>query len=140
MEDNEQPEADRGAVLAEKRTDLSLQRTIMAEERTLMAWIRTSVSLIGFGFTIYKFLQYLREGEALTHLARPHAPRNFAMALMILGTFMLIAAVWQHRSFLTEIGAAQPRYLWSLSVITAILIAVIGVLGILGILLRTGPF
>ncbi|HEY7064663.1 MAG TPA: DUF202 domain-containing protein [Chloroflexota bacterium] len=27
----------------------------MSAERTLMAWNRTSLSLIGFGFTIYQF-------------------------------------------------------------------------------------
>ena len=140
MEGNELPEADRGTVLAKRRTDLSLQRTIMAGERTLMAWIRTSVSLIGFGFTIYKFLQYLREGQGLSHLARPHAPRNFALALIVLGTLALIAAVWQHRGFLAQIGAAQPRYKWSLTVIMAILVALIGVLAVLGVLVRAGPF
>ena len=31
-----------------------------------MAWIRTSLSMISFGFTIYKFFQYLREsGEVV---------------------------------------------------------------------------
>jgi len=140
MNENEPPAKDRSTQLAEERTDLALRRTIMAEERTLMAWVRTSVSLIGFGFTIYKFLQYLREGEALTHLARPHAPRNFALALIVLGTVALFAAVWQHRSFLAEIGAAQPKYVWSLAVLTASVVVLIGVLAFVGIFLRTGPF
>jgi putative membrane protein len=35
---------------------LALDRTRMAAERTLMAWVRTALSMIGFGFTIYKFL------------------------------------------------------------------------------------
>ena len=42
-------------------TDLALRRTFMAYERTLMAWIRTATSLISFGFTIYKFFEYLVE-------------------------------------------------------------------------------
>ena len=36
-------------------TRLAIQRTRLASERTLMAWIRTATSLIGFGFTIFKF-------------------------------------------------------------------------------------
>jgi putative membrane protein len=44
-------------------TQLAVERTTLAHERTLMAWVRTSVSLISFGFTIYKFFQYLRESE-----------------------------------------------------------------------------
>jgi inner membrane protein YidH len=43
--------------------DLSLRRTFMAQERTLMAWIRTSVCLISFGFSIYKFFDYLAKAE-----------------------------------------------------------------------------
>ena len=52
---------DKGTILAEVRTDLSVQRTLIAAERTLMAWIRTSISMIGFGFSIYKFFQYQAE-------------------------------------------------------------------------------
>jgi putative membrane protein len=44
-------------------TRLAAQRTRLAQERTLMAWIRTSTSLIAFGFTIFKFFQYLATNE-----------------------------------------------------------------------------
>ena len=47
--------------LAVERTDWALDRTYMAADRTLMAWVRTSISMIGFGFTLYKFLQYIDE-------------------------------------------------------------------------------
>ncbi|MGB0122630.1 MAG: DUF202 domain-containing protein, partial [Silvibacterium sp.] len=67
---------DRGTVLAEQRTDLAMRRSIMASERTLMAWIRTALSMIGFGFTIYKFFQYLPEDIAAGKVARPQTPRN----------------------------------------------------------------
>jgi putative membrane protein len=33
------------------------------EERTLMAWVRTATSLISFGFTIFNFFRFLREGR-----------------------------------------------------------------------------
>lgn len=33
---------------------LAIERTVMAAERTLLAWVRSGVSLISFGFTIYK--------------------------------------------------------------------------------------
>ncbi len=67
---------DRGTVLAEKRTELAIQRTNMAAERSLMAWVRTSLSMIGFGFSIYKFFQYLPEELATGNIRRPQAPRN----------------------------------------------------------------
>ena len=44
-------------------TRLAVDRTRLAYERTLMAWTRTATSLISFGFTIYKFFEYLREGS-----------------------------------------------------------------------------
>ena len=43
---------------------LAIDRTRLAAERSLMAWIRTALSMIAFGFTIYKFLQAL-------HAAKP---------------------------------------------------------------------
>jgi putative membrane protein len=59
-----------------------------------MAWIRTAISLISFGFTIHKFLEYVkeREGEGL----RAQGPRNLGMSLILLGTGGLLAASLQH--------------------------------------------
>jgi putative membrane protein len=81
-------------------------RTRLALERTLMAWARTSVSLIGFGFTITKFLESLplpvTEGRALV---LQQAPRDFGLALIAAGILGLVISVWQyHRGV---------HYLWS---------------------------
>jgi putative membrane protein len=59
-------------------SDLGETRTILAADRTLMAWIRTSLSMLSFGFTIYKFL----EG-----IAGPDAPRAAATAQLV-GLFL----------------------------------------------------
>jgi putative membrane protein len=131
---------DRGTVLAEERTDLALQRTIIAGERTLMAWIRTAISMIGFGFSIYKFFQYLPEEIAGGNIRNPQAPRNLGLTLIALGTLALAAAAWQHRSFLNEVGASQSRPVLSLSFVIAILVILIGVITFYGVLLRHGPF
>jgi len=48
--------------LAQDRTYMAWGRSVMALERTLMARIRTSLSLIGFGFAIFKFLQAMQHG------------------------------------------------------------------------------
>lgn len=87
-----QPEPKLGDVLAQKRTDLAVDRTdlavvrtLMGAERTLMAWVRTGLSMIGFGFTIYKVLQaMLKEGILLT--PRVQGPRNIGLFLIALGT------------------------------------------------------
>ena len=139
-QDSSTPAPDRGTQLAQTRTYLALERTVIAAERTLMAWIRTALSMIGFGFTIYKFLQYLREAGNVSNAMRPYAPRNFGMALILLGILSLIAAIWQYRQFIARVGAAGPRNMWSLSVIVAILVVLIGILAFLGTLLHRGPF
>jgi putative membrane protein len=131
---------DKGTTLAEERTDLALQRTILASERTLMAWIRTAISMIGFGFSIYKFFQYQAEEIAAGTVRRPQAPRNLGMTLIALGTLGLSAAAWQHRRFLNELGATQHRHVWSVSFVVAICVILIGVITLYGVLLRHGPF
>lgn len=136
----EQAPRDRGTVLAEARTDLALQRTIIAADRTLMAWIRTSISMIGFGFSIYKFFQYLPEEIATGNIRRPQAPRNLGLTLVALGTLALVAAAWQYRNFLSEIGAPPARRLWSISFVVALAVILIGCATFYGIVLRHGPF
>jgi putative membrane protein len=131
---------DRGTVLAEERTDLAVQRTIIAAERTLMAWIRTSLSMIGFGFTIFKFFQYLPEEIAAGNIRRPQAPRNLGLTLIALGTLALMAAAWQHRIFLNKMGTTQGRHVWSVSFVVAIAVILIGLVTFYGVLLRHGPF
>lgn len=140
MSDQQPTPKDRATELAEQRTNLALDRTIIAAERTLMAWIRTSLSMIGFGFTIYKFLQYLREEQTTHGHLHLEAPRNFGMALIALGTLALIAAIWEHWGFLKRIGVTQTRTIWALPVIVSILVALIGVLAFAGVLVRAGPF
>lgn len=125
--------------LAQQRTELALQRTIIAAERTLMAWIRTAISMIGFGFTIYKFFQYLREAEGF-HRSRPIAPRNLGLTFITIGVFTLVGAIWQHQDFLKRIGAEEKRYMWSMAVIVSILVILIGVIVFISTLLKIGPF
>jgi putative membrane protein len=140
MSPNETTPKDRATVLAEQRTDMALQRTIIASERTLMAWIRTSLSMIGFGFTFYKFFQYLPEQIAAGNIKRPQAPRNLGLTLIALGTLGLVAAAWQHRSFLNELGAATKRHVWSVSFVVALFVILIGAIAFYGVLFRKGPF
>ena len=79
--------------------DLALRRTFLAHERTLMAWIRTSTSLISFGFTIYKFFEYLVQTNLVDR--PPHrffGPRSFALCMISVGvTALAMAAIdYQH--------------------------------------------
>jgi putative membrane protein len=140
LAETEVKDLDRGTVLAEERTDLAIQRTLIAAERTLMAWIRTALSMIGFGFTIYKFFQYLPEEIASGNIKRPQAPRNLGMSLIALGTIALTAAVWQHWNFLKEIRTTGKRRAVSISFVVAIAVILIGLITLYGVVLRHGPF
>jgi inner membrane protein YidH len=131
---------DRATLLAEERTELARQRTLIAAERTLMAWIRTCLSMIGFGFTIYKFFQYLPHEVASGKVLRPQAPRNLGLTLIALGTLGLTAATWQHRNFLKSAGVPRRVHRRSVSFIVAIAVIVIGILTFYGVLMRYGPF
>jgi putative membrane protein len=81
-------------------TDLALRRTFLAHERTLMAWIRTSTSLISFGFTIYKFFEYLIEADKRAPLKGLFGPREFAMTMIGVGVITLAVATIHNRSSL----------------------------------------
>ncbi len=131
---------DRGTILAEERTHLAVLRTVMASERSLMAWIRTALSMIGFGFTIYKFFQYQAADIAAGKVARPYAPRNLGLSLIALGTLGLIAAAWQHRRFLNDLGAKENKHVWSVSFVVAVMVILIGIITFYGVLLHQGPF
>jgi putative membrane protein len=113
---------------------------LIAGERTLMAWIRTAISMIGFGFTICKFFQYMPEEIAARNVLHPRAARNLGLTLVALGSLALLAAAWQHWNFLQEIGASQTRHELSISFVVAIAVIFIGFLAFIGILLRRGPF
>jgi putative membrane protein len=78
--DNTQPPA------AKSTSELALLRTRMASERTLMAWIRTSLSMLSFGFTIYKVLQAVQTAEHAVN----HVPRNTGLVLIGLGVLSML--------------------------------------------------
>jgi putative membrane protein len=86
------------------QTRLALSRTFLAYDRTLMAWIRTATSLISFGFSIYKFFQYLGDHGEFTPKHAFLGPKNFAILLISLGNSALLLAAIQ--------------YIWARSVLT----------------------
>ena len=116
-------------------TKLALDRTRLAYERTLMAWVRTATSLISFGFTIYKFFQFLRDGQA------PAAEgmiglRTFALLMIGIGLTALLLATFQHRRDLMGLRAEYGQVPYSLATVVAAMVGVLGVLGFLSVLLR----
>jgi putative membrane protein len=80
--------------LAIERTDLAVERSVMAADRSLMAWIRTALSMISFGFTIYKLLQGFQ--EAGNQLARASSPRAMGLFLTGLGTVAMVSGTVEY--------------------------------------------
>lgn len=120
-------------------TDLAFERTRMAAERTLIAWIRTALSMISFGFTIYKFLEAMQESQEVQ--LQPNGPRNLGLTLIALGTAGLIVACIQHRSLLKQLHhSSSVGARWSLAMTIAAAISLLGFLAFASIALQTGPY
>ena len=120
---------------------LALDRTRLAAERTLMAWVRTALSMIGFGFTIYKFLESFpaKEGPPGIGVLMQHSPRTVGLTLISLGVFSLVIACLQHRQYVKKLGSDQPYRPWDLGLVVAALIGLLGLAMIVSIILRAGP-
>jgi len=115
---------------------LSIDRTRLAAERNLMAWVRTALSMITFGFTIYKVLQAIQAQSTVPVLH----PRNAGLTLIGIGTFALIVASSQHWKYVRKLSSVQPDTPWDLAFIVACLLALLGFLMFGGIRLKSGPF
>jgi putative membrane protein len=121
----------------------------MSADRTLMSVMRTSLSLIGFGFTIFQFFQRLRDAGTITHAG---APRNFGITLVLLGIMMLIGGIVYHLQFMLGLREerkamaaaglihAESKFPPSLTLITAVLLLLIGIAAIVSMVFQVGPF
>lgn len=126
-----------------QRTGLSIERTRMSAERTLMSFVRTALSLISFGFTIHAAFQKLVEANVLE---KSTAPRNFGLALVLIGVMLLIGGIYRHVQFSlhlrklqqdsTSAGLAsgEPPYPFSITLVTAGALLLLGMAAAVNIL------
>ena len=115
-------------------TRLAAERTRLAHERTLMACIRTCTSLIAFGFTIFKFFQYLSTKD---ELHRPIiSPWVFGVVMILVGLTGLTLAWFQHRREMKALEAELGTMPYSISGIMAGLIAGLGLIALVAVILR----
>jgi putative membrane protein len=117
-------------------TELALDRTLLAHDRTLMAWVRTATSLISFGFTIYKFFQYLREQNGLEPEGRALGPRGFAMLMITIGLVSLLLATMQHVKVRKKLKRVYPEAGLPLATIMAALISLLGIFALIAVIVR----
>ncbi len=91
---------------------LAVERTVLAADRSMLSVVRTSTNFIGFGFAIYKTLQYLQE-HAPVPIMRPHTPRNFGLFMLLAGTVPLFIMMIQYYRTLKRIGAGTEVKVFS---------------------------
>ena len=115
-----------------------MQRNLMASDRTLMAWIRTSLSLIGFGFTLAKVFQSLAEEHVIVRgpAGNVWTAEAVGMALLLLGVFALVAAIFDHHHDLKQLRAAGLARRFSLPTAVASVLAIVGCMGLLSVTMR----
>ena len=138
--------------MASLRTSLAVQRTRMAAERTLMATMRTSLSLIGFGFTIFTFFQGISGSRAVSGIIPPRAPARFGLALVFIGVLVLLLGTLFHYQYMVQLRRQRAEFIelghlpgtssfpLSMSLVTSFLLLLVGLAAILSIMLRMGPF
>ncbi|MCG3203598.1 MAG: hypothetical protein KCHDKBKB_00269 [Elusimicrobia bacterium] len=123
---------------AQLQTTMAVLRTIMAADRSLMAWVRTGLSLITFGFTIYKFLQFEREtliasGQAIVGVSSSKTVGLFMIGVGILSLIMgTVENIFTVRSLTGREAISHPRY----SLLMAGIILILGLVIFIGILLK----
>jgi len=115
---------------------LAVDRTRLAHERTLMAWIRTAVSLISFGFAIFKFFQYLRESRPDDPPHSAIGPHLFAILMIVIGLTALTLAWIQNRQELAALSGHAGPMPYSLAGVIAAMVAGLGVIALLAVTLR----
>ena len=116
-------------------TRLAVDRTRLAHERTLMAWVRTAVSLISFGFTIYKFFEF-EGGRGSPATSRLLSPRHFGMILIGTGLAALLLSTIEHRQYMKRLRAEFGAAPLSVATAVAAMVSVMGLLAFVVTLLQ----
>jgi putative membrane protein len=117
-------------------TRLAYERTVLAHERTLMAWLRTAVSLITFGFTIYKFFALELGSKARPGIHQVIGPRQFAIIMIAIGLFALAIATLQNVQYRNRLRKVSKEARYSLSSLVAAMISILGLLAMASVLFR----
>ncbi len=113
---------------------LELERTHIAYEQSMMTWIRTAITLITFGFTIYKFFQLELPGRA--EKSRLLGPREFAVMLVAMGLISLVLATLEHRRSQRVLKQQWPDAPRSLALWLGAMISILGTLAFIAMIFR----
>ena len=109
-------------VLAGYRTELAVDRTCMAASRSLMAWVRTGLSLIGFGFTVYKFI------ESSPDTGHPETAKFIGLFVIALGILSILLGSLDYCVFSWDI---RKKYGVAMRIFPLLIAALLGGLGLI---------
>lgn len=118
--------------LAAIRTELAAKRSMMAAERSLMAWIRTGLSMISFGFTIYKILDALAPDANIS----AHAARDVGLFLTGLGTLAIVMGSVEFRQRFAGLRRYSEFRVLRPAFVMALLMSLAGMALFFGIITR----
>lgn len=120
--------------LAQMRTDLAIDRTLMAADRSLMAWVRTGLSMISFGFTIYKIIEAFQHQGGPVHSA--NMARNVGLFLTGLGTVAIVMGTVEYWYRLKSLRHDRSFKIMQPSFVIALIMSAAGLFMFLGIVSR----
>lgn len=109
-------------------------RIFFAGERTLLAWIRTGITIMAFGFVVARFGLFLRlvAAQGVIHGKSGDSQHTISsvlgVALVMLGSGVLLFAAHQHRSFVRGLnsGDLPSKYAVGIPVVVSLLLGVLG--------------
>jgi putative membrane protein len=120
--------------LAIERTLMAAERTLMAADRSLMAWLRTALSMISFGFTIYKLLQGFE--AAGTQLPNANTPRTMGMFLTGMGTVAMVLGTIEYWYRLRDLRKHNKFAIVRPSLVMSLLMSAVGLFLFIAIIAR----
>jgi putative membrane protein len=114
-------------------SDLALVRTAYSSERSLMAWVRTSVSLYTFGFSISKFIDFLKLQQEGIQLSVGF--RRVGLVLIAMGIVAVAFAMIDHVRRMQKMHrlGLQPSTRSVLPAGAAIALVLTGIVALVGI-------
>ena len=125
----------RGGEPLPSTNELAVERNRLAYDRTMMAWVRTATSLISFGFTIYKFFEYVNQ-SGQTAPQRRIGPREYGMLMIITGVIILAIATFEHYRAMRQFRKMTGKRVYSIATVPAALISVLGLVALIAVWLR----
>ena len=89
-------------------------RVYFAAERTLLAWQRSALAFIGLGFVVERVGLFMRYLNLSNQISTIHSGISAFIGLMLilLGTFISLLSVIQHKRFLKSLSSQEipPSY------------------------------